>query len=56
MIFVDTIPNIPQGKMSNDISITLKKPMSYDINLKPSSPNIDFILADIVFVPHEEQT
>ena len=56
MIFVDTIPNIPLGKMSNDISIKLKKPVPYNINLKSSSLKIDFILAYKVFVPHKAQS
>ena len=54
-IFVDDIPDIPIGTMSNDVTITLEKPVPYIVTLTPTSANIEFIPKDIVFQPHEGQ-
>jgi plastocyanin len=41
--------------MSNDITISLEKPVPYTVTLKPSSTNIEFIPEEVVFEPHEGQ-
>lgn len=55
-IFVDSIPSIPLGTMSNDITITLEKPVPYDVTLIPNCPGMTFIPSSIVFKFYEGQT
>ena len=55
-IFVDAIPDIPLGTMSNDIKVTLENPVPYDVVLIPSCPDMEFIPPRIVFKFYEGQT
>jgi hypothetical protein len=55
-IFVDDIPDIPIGTMSNDITITLEKPVPYDVTLIPTCLGFTFIPSTIVFKFYEGQS
>lgn len=55
-IVVDSIPNIPQGTMSNDIMITLELAVSYKITLTPESAGFDFDPNPVVFDPSKGAT
>lgn len=52
-IFVDAVPSIPLGTMSNDIKITLENAVPYDITLIPSCPGMTFIPDRVLFKFYE---
>lgn len=50
-VIVGTIPDLPKGATSNEISIELEIAVSYEVSAIPYLPNFEFIPPIVVFDP-----